>query len=234
MAEIGLSAHPIGFRSIEELTQSFKRIRTDEREIRKALDRIKALSWENEFASRHGVGIRIPASLAEELCPVVKLQYFDPWVVKLLLMHVILKRMYAENAENPAARKLMPDPQEKQFAILKAKGNDQVEGLADIELLSYCDLSEQTVNQSPQIIMALTFDKGLRSALRMRSASRRQATGRGGSEDAENSGKRVAFMLYHSTKRTAKANRRTEEYIQDLQGFLKLYEKYLPMEMADA
>jgi len=226
MAEVGLAAHPVGFRGVKDLTQTFKEIRRDEREIRKALDKINAHSWQSDFSSGNNLGMRIPASLAEDLCPIVELQYFDPGVVKFLLVHVILKRMYAENGKNTAARKMMPHPKEKQFAILKTKGKDQVEGLADIELLSYCDLSEQTLNQRPQITVALTFDDGLRRSLKMRSVSRAQTSGIVGGDAGKSMAKRAAYMMYQSGKRTAKANRRAQEYVAAFAEFIKFFEKH--------
>ena len=77
MAEVGLATHLIGFDSIRDLLNLFKKISYDESQIRTAMDKVVARRWECDFsaASKYG-GIRIPLSLAEEECPDIRLTYF--------------------------------------------------------------------------------------------------------------------------------------------------------------
>ena len=75
-------------------------------------------------------------------------------------MHMIEKRMYRENKDQPKARNLMYKGDGTVFSILKPKDGG-VEGLGDIELLTYCDLASQTMNNSPEITVGLTYDKRL-------------------------------------------------------------------------
>lgn len=218
IAEVGLATHFVGFGHPNELRGLFKRIKRDEVEIRAALAEIKAASWKRNFSDAT-FGTRIPFSVAEDECPNVRLSYFDPWYVKFLLMHIIEKRMYSENSDQTYARRLMQDPQEKAFTILKQKG-DGVEGLGDIELMAYCDLSAQTMRRSPYITMGVTFDKSLKVALQKRASVQSRVTIAGGVDDVSDGAIRVTYSMKDSSLRAAKANRRAGEYCTAYEKFL--------------
>lgn len=219
LAEIGLATHLVGFSHPNELKRLFKRISRDEIEIRRALDEIKSKSWKRDF-SGESLGTRIPFGVAEDECPVVRLCHFDPWYVKFLMMHIIEKRMYSENSDQGQARKLMQNPQERAFAILKHKG-EGVEGLGDIELLTYCDLGAQTMRRSPHIIMGVTFDNSLREALWNRAQVKARVTIVGGLDDVADGALRAVYSMRDSQRRTAKSNRRAKEYDIACESFLE-------------
>jgi hypothetical protein len=221
IAEAGLAMHTIGFNHLNELKNLFKKIRKDESEIRSALNKIKMTSWERDFSPPNKFGTRIPFSLAEEECPNVRLTYFSPGYVKFLLMHIIEKRMFSENSEKAEARKLMQNPQEKAFTILKLKG-DGVEGLGDIELLEHCDLRLQTMKRTPHITMGLTFDGSLRDALRRHAHVQSRVTVVGGIDDLSDSATRVTYSMLDSQRRTEKANKRVTEYHSAFKKFLEV------------
>ncbi|HET7179450.1 MAG TPA: hypothetical protein VFI14_06990, partial [Chryseosolibacter sp.] len=127
IAETGLSTLLVGFQSAKQLVKIFSQIASDEKRIRHAVDEVLAQTWKREFSLSYGDGIRIPFSLAEEECPDIRLQYFHPWYVKLILIHMIEKRMYNENKDQAKARSLMRKGKSTAFSILKKKG-DGVEG----------------------------------------------------------------------------------------------------------
>ncbi|MEM5433470.1 conserved hypothetical protein [Cupriavidus taiwanensis] len=216
IAQLGLMTHFVGVNSTEELGGLFKAIRCDELAIRAALDKIKSQSWARNFAGTLPGGTLIPLGVAERECPQVSLSYFDPWYVKFLLMHDIEKRMFAENSNQKKARRFMTNPQEKAFSVLKTK-DDGVEGLGDIELMTYCDLGSQTLGRAPHITFGLTFDDGLRKALQRRATVRSQVSVRGGVDNAREGASRISYFFADSARRTNKAERRRKEYVEAAQ-----------------
>jgi hypothetical protein len=228
LAEIGLATHTVGISDPDDLPGLFELIRVDEGEIRLALDEIKNKSWKRNFSSGM-FGTRIPFGVAEDECPEVRLGYFDTWYVKFLLMHIIEKRMYNENSGQPKARKLMRNPQEKVFSFLKPK-NEGVEGLGDIELMTYCDLSAQTIRRSPHITMGVTFDEGLRDALGRRATVQSRTSVVVGRDGVSDGTMRISYSLKDSARRNAKADRRLEEYRLAYSEFEKVIRPYFPAE----
>lgn len=220
LAAVGLSMHAIGFNHQNDLRIRFKKIKKDEQEILRALNEIKATTWSRNFSHSDSRRTRIPFSVAEEECPALKLSYFHPWYVKLLLMHIIEKRMFAANGDQPAARKLMQDPKDGAFDILGTKGGG-VQGLGDIELLTYCDLIAQTRRDSPSITMGITFDRGLNKALRRRARILNQFSMTCGVDDPADSTARFIYSINHNHRRTQKANARLDEYNAAFKVFFK-------------
>lgn len=220
MAEVGLATHLVGFDSTRDLLNLFKKISYDEIHIRAAIDKVAALRWERDFsaASKHG-GIRIPLSLAEEECPDISLTYFHPRVVKWIFMHMIEKRMYRENKDQPKARALMTLGNGTIFSIIKSKGAG-VEGLGDIELLTYCDLTSQTMRNSPEITMGLTYDECLYETLMERSGIVTMGPSHeGGVDNVEDTTLALTWGLKQSRKRTNKVNQRMRQYAEELRAF---------------
>lgn len=221
LAQVGLRMHFVGFSDPKELRQQFVRIRRDEKEIRKGLDAIKAVKWKRDFSSK-GVfgGTDIPFAVAEDECPEVRLAYFHPGVVKMLLMNIIEKRMYEQNKDQPKARKMMADPQRAEFSVLFPR-KDGVEGLGDIELLMYCDLIHQTQRNAIEITAGITFDRTLLASLMRRTGEHHTITIEGGVDDVEDSGLRFAYMMKRSERRRKKAERRAAEYEEGYRRFVQ-------------
>jgi hypothetical protein len=205
VAEIGLVVHQVGFTTPNALRRLFKLIQGDEKKIHKAINEVAAKQWRRDFKSKSGFGIRIPFSLAEDECPTLRLRYFDPWMVKFLLMHMIEKGMYRENKEQPRARGMMMHGASTAFSILKS-GAAGVEGLGDIELMTYCDLMSQTMANSPEITMALTFDGRLHDALILRSSTGSiGASVQSGSDDVEDFSRAFAWSMRNVARRNQKS-----------------------------
>ena len=229
LAEVGLATHFSGHSTPKELGEIFKLIQHDENALRIALDEIKDKSWARDFVAMNGRGTRIPFSMAEDECPKIKLAYFEPWYVKFLLMHVIEKNMYRENSEKKKVRQMMLNPQKKAFSVIKMKG-DGVEGLGDIELLTLCDLSYQTLARSPNITVGITFDDRLENALWDRANVQSRTTFIAGGDDASDGALRFVYLMQQSERRTDKANKRAIEYFEIKVKFLELLEKYFKMD----
>jgi hypothetical protein len=219
VAELGLAVRMIGVHDFDDIQSTFQRIRIDELAIRSALDTIRETSWSRDFSPAGQLGMRIPLSLAEEECPEVSLGYFNPWYVKFILIHMIEKKMYVQNKDQIKARRLMQNPQEQPFAILKSK-DDGVEGLGDIELLSSCDLTAQTSARSPSITMGITFDNNLREAISKRCAVYSQASFDGRTDKPEESSIRFVYSMQDADRRTKKANERALDYHNAFKKYL--------------
>lgn len=220
IAEMGLVTHRAGFNGFNQLPKLFKLIRTDEEQIQVALRSVADTSWQRDFESKSGLGgTRIPFGMAEDECPEVSLRYFNPWTVKFLVMHMIEKGMYRENKEQPRARSHMVFGGTTAFGVLKAKSKG-VEGLGDIELLSYCDLTSQTMSHSPDITMALTFDDKLLASLRLRyGAATLGASVQGGSAEVSDFSRTMAWSMRNSARRNQKS-------IMQMQGFKKDFDEF--------
>ncbi|MDO8036830.1 hypothetical protein O3297_25710 [Janthinobacterium sp. SUN128] len=231
VAEIGLVVHRVGFTTPNSLRRLFKLIHEDEKKLRKALDEVAAKKWRRDFKSESGFGIRIPFSLAEDECPTLRLRYFDPWMVKFLLMHMIEKGMYRENKEQPRARSMMLYGASTAFSILKSRVAG-VEGLGDIELMTYCDLTTQTMANSPEITMALTFDRRLHDSLILRSgAGSMGASVQGGSDDVEDFSRAFAWSMRNNARRNRKSEEQMRMFARAFDEFCdEILAKHFPSE----
>lgn len=192
----------------------FKDIQNDERQIGAALEEVTTRCWNREFSSASG-GTRIPLSLADEECPNIRLRYFNRWVVKFLLVHMIEKRMYQENKNQTKARRLMVHGSQTTFSVLRKRTQD-VEGLGDIELMTHCDLTTQTMNNSPEITMALTFDERLFDALKERArVAEIGPSVEGGSPHVADFSRALAWSMWHSTKKNKRDNQKAQRFLEE-------------------
>jgi hypothetical protein len=213
IAQLGLVTHFSGFDTSSQLRGLFRHIQADEKQIGKALKEIVTTAWNREFSSASG-GTRIPLSLADEECPDIRLRYFNPWVVKFLLVHMIEKRMYLENKNHAKARRLMVYGSQTTFSVLKKRTQD-VEGLGDIELMTHCNLTTQTMNHSPQITMALTFDGRLFDALKERArVGQIGPSVEGGSTHVADFSRAFAWSIWHSQKKNQSENQKVQRFLE--------------------
>lgn len=215
LAQIGLNVYfPF---NADRISHLFKLIRKDEKEISKALNIIKNNSWKRNFKI-NGSTNRIPLSLAEEECPELKLHYFKPGVVKYLLIFRIENMMYKENKNDKDARKMMSSPTKDFFSVLNHKGN-KVNGLGDIELLSSCDLLQQTSSNSPTIAMGITFDVKLQEALDNRSRTMSSTSFISGIDKPEHFTNRIMYIYKINTRVDNKLKKRHRNHIAAIKLF---------------
>jgi len=220
IAELGLVTHLVGFNSAKELGSVFKKIRSDEKSIRQALDQIANSKWVKNFSITTD-RIRIPFSVAEDECPDIKLKYFNPGVVKFILINLIEKKMYKENPDQPKARRLMQYKDEA-FSIIKKGKNLGIEGLGDIDILASCDLTSQTMRNTPNITMGITYDDRLHATLLERSRIvRRSPTFIGGIDSSEDFTRSLVRSMQLSQKREAKTEQKIQNYLNALKEFQK-------------
>jgi len=104
---VGLYRSFIGFDTLEQLADATQRIKRDEAEILRLLSEIKAKNWNIGIRVKRGeYPLPLPLAVAESSVPDASLAYFNPWRVKWLLMHNIVKRLYTANEQSLSFRDL--------------------------------------------------------------------------------------------------------------------------------
>lgn len=227
LADAGLTSNFVGYSKLSDLKAHFRNISRDEKALLAALKRISDRSWNvDTYRDETHLGEPIPFSVAESECPDVTLYYFQPWYVKLLLMHDIHRRMFSKR-KGKSVQAMMNSIPDDSFSVLRRKG-DAVEGLGDIEMLTLCDLATQTASESMCIMMGLTFDDALEEALRARMIVHGLAsTFVSGEDEPEDGARRMVYSTHRGQKRTDKANRRANEYARAWSDFIKSIEHHL-------
>ena len=171
LASVGLDGSFIGFNTLEQLANATQRIKHDEAEILRLLSEIRSKNWNIGIRVKRGENpLPLPLAVAESGVPDADLAYFNPWHVKWLLMHDIVKRLYAANEQSLAFRDLCKQELDRGLSSILRTRKGRLQGLGDVELFSFCELASQTGNNSPYITMALTFDNALTAWI----ASRKQ------------------------------------------------------------
>jgi hypothetical protein len=217
---VGLDTSFIGFDTVEQLADATRRIKHDEAEILRLLSEIKAKNWNIGIrVKRHEYPLPLPLAVAESSVPGASLAYFNPWHVKWLLMHDIVKRLYAANEQSLSFRDLCKQELDRGLPSILRIRKGRLQGLGDIEIFSFCELASQTGNNSPYITMALTFDNALTAWI----ASRRQVLspspsfrGRGMAEQFAGV---LTYRIWRGHRKTEKVNKRYRENVIEFRRF---------------
>lgn len=139
-------------------------IRSDEREILRAINIINNSKWDEDLQGEDG-SIRIPFAFAARKIPSMRLRYLKRYYVEYLLAHKIEGLIYKAAKKCPKVRKLINSKNAEVFSRLSTKKGASLKGLGDIELLSLCDLRAQFGNGEQIMRFALTFDEDLQYVL---------------------------------------------------------------------
>lgn len=221
MADAGIQATPVGFSSINDLRLMMKNIEGDDKKIEGVVRKINQEKWEMDFSAEGG-GMHIPFAVAEKSIPPMRLKYFSVWHVKLILMRLIEKKMYEQNAEDKKARKMMQKPKGKEYSSMTRVSKKGLEGLADIEMLTICDLVSQSARNVFNIAAPVTFDDGLMETISTRARWHMHSpTFHGGVDDAEAFAYVFTHMQEMAARRTEKANARISEMGKAFNRFVK-------------
>jgi len=217
---VGLDTSFIGFDTLEQLADATRRIKHDEAEILRLLSEIKAKNWNIGIKVKRGeYPLPLPLTVAESSVPDASLAYFNPWHVKWLLMHDIIKRLYAANAQSLSFRDLCKQELRRGLPSILRIRKGRLQGLGDIELFSFCELASQTGNNSPYITMALTFDNDLTAWI----ASRRQVLSLSpsfrGRRIAQQLGAVLVYRIWREDRKTEKVNKRYRENMVEFRRF---------------
>lgn len=230
LISVGLDASFIGFDTVEQLADATQRIKRDELEILRVLSEIRAKDWKLDIRVRRGkFPLPIPSAVAEASVPNATLRYFNPWHVKSLLMHDIVKRLYAANEQSLAFRDLCKQELDRGLPRILRVRKGRLQGLGDIELLSSCDLATQTANNSPYTAMALTFDRPLAAWIHSRSHVLSPSPSFRGGKAAEQFGDVFIYRMWREQRKTEKVNKRHRENMIEFRRFWhKNFVEYFP------
>lgn len=211
MTDIGLPVRQFGFNDANALISITAAIRKDEKQIINAMKEINAVKWKRNFKLPDG-SIEIPLAVAEKSVPDIHLTYFHPWYVKLVLMRIIEKLIYEQNNDK-VVRSLIDKNSLLGISSITKIRNGRLTGLADIELLSYTDLTRQTAENSPSISVAITVDENLmRTLLNRSSAHFGGFSFVGGEDDTDHLGALFEYNFSMSSRRQQKTKARIDEY----------------------
>jgi hypothetical protein len=219
---VGLDQSVIGFDTLEQLADATRRIKHDEAEILRVLSEIKAKNWNIGIRVKRGeYPLPLPLAVAESSVPDASLAYFNSWHVKRLLMHDIVKRLYAANEQSLRFRDLCKQEVDRGLPSILRIRKERLEGLGDIEIFSFCELASQTGNNSPYVTMPLTFDDDLTTWI----ASRRQVLSPSpsfpGPKIAEQFGAVMVYRMWREDRKTKKVNKRYRENVMEFRRFWK-------------
>ncbi|WP_461643626.1 hypothetical protein [Labilibaculum euxinus] len=177
---IGIDALFEGLSSYEVAKSEITNIQDDETTIKRELKSILSKDWDFNFIQNE-VGfvgfprdensyIALPVSVARESVKLPELKYFDTQIAKLCLADHILKRLVTNknNDQEIIAKYYNPD-NHLLHKILKFRTNGELEGLADLDFLSLCNVNRQfqiqaNYNYLPSSI-PMTVDKKLDEGL---------------------------------------------------------------------
>jgi hypothetical protein len=214
MASVGLDISFVGFNNVRDLIQCVADIREDEKTIFDAMRKIQTSNWKLDLPKSLGISVPLPLSIAERRVPDIRLRYFSVWHTKYVLMHAIVKEMYAVNEENKIFRGFCYQAMKHDISSILTTKSGRLKGLGDLELFSYCDLSTQTYNNSLQIAMAVTCDSNLHLALRKRMRTHARGISFRGGEDPSFFSTGWVYSMWREERNLKKINARQKKYGQ--------------------
>lgn len=151
---IGIGAQFEGLSSFEIANHWITTIQEDEIKIKKELNSINEKSWDFDFIRtkigydgipRHdGTYIAFPTSVARQSVNVSGLKFFDNEITKLCLAdHVLEKLINNPNNNHEIISKYYSAENHLLHKIIKIRSNGELEGLADLDFLSTCNVNKQ-------------------------------------------------------------------------------------------
>jgi hypothetical protein len=167
LAPLGIRIMILGIESYRKARALCSLILRDGRSIMNILKDVKSSEWDIPLRKGvHKYPIRNPMALADELLPCsMKLEYFNPWYVRLALVGIVERAILESRLNKGILRGYLSET--KNFitgSIIKVRKNE-LKGLGDIELFQYCDIRSQFISKSPTTYVGLTFDENLAKVL---------------------------------------------------------------------
>lgn len=176
----GLNALFEGLSTYEEAEFWINKIQEDETYLKNELKSILSKKWNFNFI-RTEIGftgfpidnnsyVAIPTSVARESVKLPELNYFDTQISKLCLSdHILEKLVKNKNNNQEIISKYYQSENHLLHRIIKLRNNGELEGLADLDFLSTCNVNKQfqiqaNYNYKPSSI-PMTVDKNLDKGL---------------------------------------------------------------------
>lgn len=156
---------------------NFKNISHDEQRILEAVQKLKnrkmlfelyqKLNWDNESSKKSKIELfKPPLIIAYQLATrqKLKLKYFDLNIVNHIIACHLEDKVYSDSAKTKLLKtkiKSFRDLSINKMASVSKISKGNLKGLADIEMLQYCNISSQFNYDTDHTLFALTFDKKL-------------------------------------------------------------------------
>lgn len=177
---IGVEGLFEGLSTFEEANFWIKNIQEDEKVLKRELNSILSKTWDFNFIRTetgytgslidYNSYIAFPTSVARESVKLPKLKYFDTQISKLCLAdHILEKLVTNKNNDQNIISKYYNSENHLLHRILKLRTNGDLEGLADLDFLSTCNVNKQFQIQANHNYMPssipMTVDKKLDKGL---------------------------------------------------------------------
>jgi len=157
---LGFEVFSIGFSDFQGASKSIQAIQFDEKKITKLIKNVKNKEWNVEL--RKGNTIKFPMAIAYRALPsAIKLKYFNEGYVRWVLASMITAKIVNNRNNDKQVRKDSRHDLTFSLSALNKISKDVIEGLGDLELLSYCDITSQFQSKSEFTCVAITFDENL-------------------------------------------------------------------------
>lgn len=233
-----LNVQPLfeGVETFEQANHHIAQIISDEIILQKELIAIEEKDWHVNFTWRWGDGIAgvagknglvhaWPSSVAEKFAASPKLDYFNEWIVRQVLINHITFKIYENRKNDKATLKEYRSSEDfslKNFFRLQGEKR-KLQGLADLDLFSIGNIQHQFNNQAHRryfpATIPLSIDENLHTALEKYSTlSTHSAMITGGDDSADNI---VKFkQAFADGVRIEKATERQHRFREEMFNFL--------------
>jgi len=218
LAIFNLDIHTIGFSDIYEANMSIDAIRFDEKKITKLIKNIKKKEWNVEL--RKGNIIKFPMGIAYRALPSdIALRYFNEGYVRWILSSIIEAKIINNRNNDKKVRKDSRHDLIFSLSGLNKMKKGVIEGLGDIDLLSYCDINSQFQNDKSFTCFAITFDEKLFTSFLYRQTlvATHEPIVTGG--DSEDDWKRKFHELSYNCDRLKQTEKKEEEFKKNTMEF---------------
>lgn len=159
-----------------------KKIENDERKIIQIIKKLKKVNIDADLYKKYQSNKQAKDPLKVELFkpPILighqiaskqrlNLEYFDRNLLNRIIASHIEEGIYRYNTKDRITKKKIKDFRDistNKMASLSKIKNNKLKGLADLEILQYCNLSHQFKSQDNFTLFTISFDKGLACILR--------------------------------------------------------------------
>ncbi|WP_454833535.1 hypothetical protein [Pseudomonas lini] len=213
-------------------------IQSDSDKITKTLHSYEQRDWRFNFIQPPGCGfggipakngefiIVPPVFAAEGLYEKVKLEYFDERTASRFFMeHIEKKIAECKFNDQQIITHYGSDTKYLLTKVLKLTAKGNLEGLADLDILSICNVQTQFINQShgryvPASI-GLSIDRNLANALSFYSSIRLTSPKMGGSDQNVDDNMAEMEAFFHDQSRIREGEERFKQAIQSSREFLR-------------
>ncbi|WP_252179452.1 hypothetical protein [Endozoicomonas sp. 4G] len=167
---LNIETYTIGFSSFSEINKLIDKVKIDEEIIISKIRDIKNTDWSVRL--RFDNGIKFPHAVANKyLSSDLQLKYFDDGYVRWVLSTLIEREIITNKHNDEYVRRNFRHDMIFLIAALNKIKKGIIQGLGDIELLQFCDITGQQYRENNRTCTGITFDENLRNTLAFRTGT---------------------------------------------------------------